>query len=59
MNTFEKRDASSKLGARADPVGPQTKHRSNFAYSGPFQVMSYLYTTVIQEIKHLSINMYV
>ena len=37
-NSFEKRDKNSKLGPRADPVGPETKYRSNFAYSAPFQV---------------------
>jgi len=40
QNSFETRDASSKLGARADPVGPATKYRSNFAFSGPFQLLS-------------------
>lgn len=39
-NSFEKRDANSKLGARADPVGEATKYRSNFAYSAPFQLLS-------------------
>ena len=41
MNSFEKRDATSKMGARADPVGPGTKYLSNFAFSSPFQVNSY------------------
>ena len=37
---FEKRDANSKYGARADPVGKDTNYRSNYAFSSPFPVIN-------------------
>jgi len=53
-NSFAKRDSTSKLGARADPVGPETKYRSNFAFSAPFQLLSEEGIEVFKRIIHNS-----